>query len=228
MRNAIAVCLAVLAVMGCGSQTPAVDGAQVLSRGGAAMATLRTVTATLKVTKGSLSLQGYALLSAKTSVRLPSDSDTIYTVKQQDIAFALEVVITGGHVYVHLPFSLLTEVTGAQAAAFPNLARLFDPSTGLPAVIPAGSAPKYVSTDQLNGVSADKITATYSPQQIAGMLAQLSSSGDVRAEIWVDTADHLIRKALLTGAFGDGGKDASIEVDITSFNGAVTITSPSP
>jgi hypothetical protein len=33
---------------------------------------------------------------------------------------------------------------------------------------------------------------------------------------------------VLDGAFGDGGKEAAVEVDITGFNGAVVITSPSP
>ena len=35
-------------------------------------------------------------------------------------------------------------------------------------------------------------------------------------------------KAVLDGAFGDGGKEAIVEVDITGFNTAVAITSPTP
>jgi hypothetical protein len=50
----------------------------------------------------------------------------------------------------------------------------------------------------------------------------------VNAEIWVGASDHLIRKAVLDGAFGDGGKEASVEVDISGFNAAVNIAPPSP
>jgi len=32
---------------------------------------------------------------------------------------------------------------------------------------------------------------------------------------------------VLTGAFGDGGLDAAVQVDISGFDSAVTITSPS-
>jgi LppX/LprAFG-like lipoprotein len=186
------------------------------------------VSATLKMTKGTVSLQGFALVGARTAVRLPSDSDTTYTVKEQDISFSLEVVITGGHVYVHLPLSTLQEATASEAAVFPDMARLFDASKGLPAVVPAGSSPRYVSTDQVSGQSAYQVSTTYSPDQIKSMLSQLNSSGPVAARVWVGAADHQIRKAVLDGAFGDNGKEAAVEVDITGFDAPVVITSPSP
>ena len=204
-----------------------VDAAKVLRDGAAAMSKLKTVSATLKLTKGSVTLQGFTLVSAKTAVRLPSDSDTIYTVKQQGVTIGLEVVIAGGHVYLHVPFSTLQEVTGPEAAAFPDMAKLFDSTTGLPAVIPSGSSPKYVSNDQVAGASAYQVSTTYTPEQVRGLLAQLNSSGPVAARVWVDTTNHLIRKAVLTGAFGDGGLDAAVQVDISGFDSAVTITSPS-
>jgi hypothetical protein len=192
------------------------------------MAQARTVSATLKMTKGTVSLQGFALVGAKTVVRLPADSDTTYTVKQQDVSFSLEVVITGGHVYLHLPLSPMQEASAAEAAVFPDMARLFDGATGLPAVVPQGSRPRYVSTDQVAGQSAYQIATTYSPDQVRGLLAQLSSNGPVAARVWVDAGDHEIHKAVLDGLFGDNGKEAAVEVDITAFDAAVVITSPSP
>ena len=228
MRVLAAAALA-CALLACGGDTsPSVDAAKALRQGAAAMAQLKTVSATLKMTKGTVSLQGFALVGARTAVRLPSDSDTTYTVKEQDISFSLEVVITGGHVYVHLPLSTLQEATASEAAVFPDMARLFDPSSGLPAVVPAGGSPRYVSTDQVGGQPTYQVATTYSPDQIKGMLSQLSSNGPVAARVWVGVADHEIRKAVLDGAFGDNGKEAAVEVDITGFDAPVTITSPSP
>jgi hypothetical protein len=224
---AVIVIAATAAACGGGS-TPPVDAAKVLRDGAAAMAQLRTVNATLKLTKGTVSIQGFTLVSARTSVRLPGDSDTTYTVKEQDILFSLEVVISAGHVYVHLPLSSFRELTGAEAAAFPDMAKLFDPKTGLPAIIPQGANPKFVSTDQVAGVSADQIATSYTPEQVQSLLAQLNSSGPVGAHVWVDTSDHLIPKAVLDGAFGDGGKEAAVQVDMFGFDTAVTISSPTP
>jgi hypothetical protein len=161
-------------------------------------------------------------------VRLPGDSDTTYTVKQGDLAISLEVVIVGGHVYLHLPFSTYQELQGAQAAAVPDLAKLFDPTTGLPAIIPAGRNLSDAGADKVDGVDVEKIDATYSADQVHRMFAELSSSVDVKAVVWVGISDHLIRKAQLDGAFGDGGKEAAVEVDISGFNAAVNIAPPSP
>src|SRR5207245_10987765 len=151
-----------------------VDAAKAPRDGAVAMSKLKTVRATLKLTKGTVSLQGFSLVSARTAVRLPADSDTIYTVKQQGVTIGLEVVIAGGHVYLHVPFSNLQEVTGPEAEAFPDMAKLFDSTTGLPAVIPTGLNPKYVSTDQVAGASAYQVSTTYTPEQVRSLLAQLN------------------------------------------------------
>jgi hypothetical protein len=228
MKRSVVALLALALLAGCGGSQPQIDPAQSLRDAAAAMAKLKTVSATLSFTKGAISFQGFTLARAKTSVRLPGDSDTTYTVKQKDLSISLEVVISGGHVYLHLPFSAFQELTGAQAAAIPDLAKLFDPAGGLPAVIPAGRNPKYLTTEKVDGVDSQKIGVTYSADQVHGLLAQLSSSVDVNATVWAGASDHLIRKAVLDGAFGDGGKEAAVEVDISGFNAAVNITPPTP
>ena len=228
MRRAIGAVLAVILVAACGGSQPAVDPARTLRDAATAMGKLNTVKADLKFTKGAISFQGFTLVMAKTSVRLPADSDTVYTVKQQDLAISLEVVIAGGHVYLHLPFSTYQELQGSQAAAVPDLAKLFDPTTGLPAIIPAGRNLSDAGPDKVDGVDVQKINATYSADQVHSMFAELSSSVDVKAVVWVDISDHLIRKAQLDGAFGDGGKEAAVEVDISGFNAAVNIAPPTP
>jgi len=220
--------LAMLALVACGGNAPPPDAGKILSDSANAMANVLTVGATLKLTKGVVSIKGFVLVSARTAVRMPTDSDTVYTVKQQDVSFALEIVMAGGHVYEHIPFTPLREVTGAEARAFPDMARLFDATTGLPAIIPAGTSTKYVASEQLDGKQVDHVSTQYTPEQVHSLLAYLNSSGPVTANLWIRSSDHLIPKAVLDGAFGDGGKDAAVEVDITNFNGTVSITSPAP
>jgi len=228
MTRTLGALVAIALLAACGGGPQPVDPAATLRDAAAAMARLSTVKADLKFTKGAISFQGFTLVGAKASVRLPGDSDTIYTVKQQDLSISLEVVIAGGHVYLHLPFSTYQEVQGSQAAEIPDLAKLFDPTTGLPAIIPAGRNLSDAGADKVDGVDVQKINATYSADQLRSMFAQLSSSVDVKAVVWVGVSDHLIRKAQLDGAFGDGGKEAAVEVDISGFNAAVNITPPSP
>lgn len=229
MRRTLAAAAGAMLLAGCGgSQAPPVDAAKALREGGAALGQVHSLSATLNVTKGAISLQGFSLVKARTALRLPHDSDTVYSVKEQDILISFEVIMASGHVYLHLPLSNFQEVSGPEAAAFPDLAKLMDPTTGLPALIPQGAHPRYVSTEQVGGVTADRIATAYTAEQVHALLPQLTSSGPVAAAIWVDRSDHLIRRAVLDGDFGDGGKEAVIEVDMADFNAAVTIGSPTP
>jgi len=226
MRNRVASLVAAVALLaGCGGLQPE-DPGLALKQGASAIAGLKTVTATLKVTKGTISFQGFGLVSATAAIRLPDVSDTVYLVRQQDLQIGLEVVIIDGHVFLKPPLLRFEPLTASQAADIPDLARLFDPQTGLPAVIPQGRNPKYLGAETIDNVDSHKVEATYTGDQVKGMLAQLSSQGDVDAVIWVGGSDHYIRKAVLTGKFGDNGADATVEVDLKGFNGSVTIASP--
>ena len=119
-----------------------------------------------------------------------------------------------------------TELTGAEASAVPNLAKLLDPATGLPAVLPLGRDVKYVGAEKVGDVDCHKVSAVYGTSQIQGLLPPLTSAGDVDATIWIGGSDHLIRKAVLSGKFGDNGTDSVVEVDLSGFNGGVVIASP--
>lgn len=226
MKRALAAALVVIA--GCGGGQPSGDATKILRQSAIAMAQVQSVNATLKVTKGTVSVQGFALASATSAVRMPTDSDTTYKVKEQDITFSLQVVIVGKNVYVRVPFVKgFTPATPDQASQLPNMAKLFDPTTGLPALIAAGTDKKWIASEQLDGQTVDHVSTTYSPDQVRGLLAQLGSTGPVKADLWIGS-DHLIRKAVLDGEFGDGGKEAAVEVDISNFNSTVSITSPTP
>ncbi|HEX9099488.1 MAG TPA: LppX_LprAFG lipoprotein [Candidatus Dormibacteraeota bacterium] len=217
--------LVVVVLAACGGLQPE-DPAQALREGGAAMAKLKTVSATLTFTKGTVTFQTFSLVKAAATLRLPTDSDTTFTVRKQDVQFALEVIIIGGRVYLRPPFSSYTELTGADAGAIPDLARLFGAQGGLPAIIPTGVKPKYLGADKIGDVDSHKVEATYTASQIHSMLPQLNSSGDVDAVLWIGGSDHLIRKAVLSGLFGDNGTASSVEVGLTGFNAAVTISPP--
>jgi hypothetical protein len=217
--------LVVVVLAACGGLQPE-DPGQVLREGGAAMAKLKTVTATLTFTKGTVTFQTFTLVKAAARLLLPTDSDTTFTVRKQDVQFALEVIITGGHVYLRPPFSSFTELTGADAGLIPDLAKLFEAQGGLPAIIPAGLKPKYLGADKVGDVDSHKVEATYTASQIHSMLPQLNSSGDVDAVLWIGGSDHLIRKAVLSGLFGDNGTPSSVEVDLSGFNSTVTIPTP--
>ena len=225
MRHLLASVALALVAASCtiGEQPP--DPQKVLDKAAGELASVHSVSANIKFTKAPISFQGFTLVSAKTSVLLPeSNSDTQYTVKQGDISIGIQVVISDA-TYLRLPFSNFQKLTPAQAAEVPDISKLFK---GLPAIIPNGTSTHYVSTESVNGKDAYKITTVYSAEQVHGLLDQLNSNGPVNATIWVDKSSSQILKAVLDGPFGDGGKEANVEVVITQTNGTVIISSPTP
>ena len=214
-----------LACSGAPSTPAQPDPARVLHDSGQSMAALKSVKADMKFGPG-ITLEGFTLSSASSTVQLPDQSDTTFKVKQGDFLVDVRVVSIGGHVYLRLPFSRFQELSADQASELPNLSRLLDPNAGLPAVLAAGKDPTYQGRERVGGVDCDKVTATYTAAQV-GELLGATPAGDVRATIWSGHSDHLVRRVVLLGPLLEAGKDVQVQVDLHDFNQPVTITSPS-
>jgi LppX_LprAFG lipoprotein len=215
---------AVIACSGPGAAQPSPTA--VLRQAGQAMAGLRSVSADVTFGPGVV-LQGLTLSSASAKIQLPGDSDTTFKLKQGDFLVDLRVVTTGGHVYVRLPFSQFTEFTPAQAREVPDLSRLFDAKAGLPALLPAGKDAKYVASEQVGGVATDRVSATYTADQVGQLLSgSVTPAGDIQATIWAGQADHYVRRVVLQGPLLAAGKNVMVSVDLHDFNRKVTIANP--
>lgn len=193
---------------------------------GQATGRLQSVKADVKFGPG-ITLEGYSLSSASSSMQLPDQSDTTFKVKQGDFLVDVRVVSIGGHVYLRLPFSRFQELTAEQATVVPNLGRLLDPNVGLPSALAAGKNPTYQASEKVAGTDCHKVTATYTSAQIGALLGGNAPAGDVRATIWAGRSDHLVRRVILAGPLLQAGKDVQVQVDLHDFNQPVTITSPS-
>jgi lipoprotein LprG len=224
----VALLLAGLVFACSGPGSPPPNAATVLRQAGEAMGRLHTVAADVKFGAGIV-VGGLTLSSATTKVAVPGQSDTVIKVKQGDFLVDLRVVTTGGKVFLRLPFSQFTEATPDEAARVPDLSQLFDPRSGLPAALGAGRNPRYVGTEQVGGVNADKVTTTYSADQVGQLLGGVvKPAGDVQAAIWVGQSDHYVRRVNLSGPLLEAGKTVQVEVDLHDFNAPVTIATPSP
>lgn len=189
------------------------------------MAGLQSVGADVKFGPG-ITIQNLALTSASSKIQLPGDSDTVFKVKQADFLVDVRVVTTGGHVYIRLPFSQFTEVPPEQAKEIPDLAALLNQRAGLPAVLASGTDSRYLGTEQVGGVDSDKVSTTYTAEQIGQLMGGVKPAGDVHATIWAGRSDHYVRKVILSGPLLEAGKVVQVEVSLHDFNQPVVITKP--
>jgi hypothetical protein len=219
----------VLLLAGCSSgPTPTADPAAELRQSAQAMSKVQTVLADVKFGSG-LVYQGFTLDSASSKIKLPSGSDTTIKVRQQDFLVDLEVITLDGHVYFKAPFSRFMEIEPDEAAALPDLAALLDAQKGLPAVMAAGQSPRSTGTEKVGGVDCDRITTTYSSDQVGAVLGGgLKPSGDIAATLWVAQSDHLLRRIKLSGPLVAASQSTSADVTLHDFNAPLTITAPTP
>lgn len=224
LRSAVLLAAGVvLACSGPGAAPP--DPTAVLRQAGQAMAGLHSVGADVRFGPG-ITIQNLALTSASSKIQLPGDSETVFRVKQGDFLIDLRVVTTGGHVYIRLPFSQFTEVPPEQAKEIPDVAALLSQRGGLPAVLASGRDSRYLGTEQVGGVDSDKVSTTYTAEQIGQLLGGVKPAGDVQATIWVGRSDHYVRKVIFSGPLLEAGKVVQVEVNLHDFNQPVVITKP--
>src|SRR4030081_1707494 len=198
---------------------------RILRDAGQAMSTVKSVKADVKFGSGIM-LQGLTLTTASSQIQVPDQSDTTFKVKQGDFLVDVRVVTSAGHVYLRLPFSRFQQLSDQQAAEVPNVARLFEPGSGLPSLLAAGKTPAYQASEKVGDVECDKVSATYTAAQVGQLLAGSTPAGDVQATIWVARSDHMVRRVVLSGPLLEAGKKVDVQVDMHDFNQPVTISSP--
>jgi hypothetical protein len=215
-----------VACSGPGGQSSPPSAAKVLKDAGQAVTAVRSVAADVKFGGAKIVVQGLTLASASSKVRLPSDSDTTFKVKQGDFLVDLRVITSGGRIFVKVPFSPFVELTGQQAQEIPDVSQLFNARSGLPALLQAGRDLSYQGTEQAGSTDCDKVGATYTADQVGRLLGgRLAPQGDVRATLWVGRSDHLVRKTVLSGRFTSSGQ-SQVEVDLHDFNQPMAIAAP--
>ena len=223
---AAAFAAATLAACSFGSQ-PTADPVQVLKQAGPALAQVKTASVEMQFGAGA-TFFGFTVVSASGKVKLPSDSQVTIKAKQSsDSLIEIGVTSVAGQTWVTVPFLGVQPVTGPQAAEVPSVGKIFDASTGLPAVLAEGKNPRFLGSESVDGVDCWKVEATYTADQVSKAVQPLNPTGAIDATLWVGKSDHLLRKALLKGNLFSSGKSTTLEVRLHDFNSPVEIPTPS-
>ncbi|MGI8607712.1 MAG: LppX_LprAFG lipoprotein [Candidatus Dormibacteria bacterium] len=225
MIRRLSVLLALMLLSACGNAAPA-DPNQALRESANAMAGVKTVLADVGFGPGAKVL-GFELLSATGRVKRPADSDTVGKVKASGAVLQPELVTVGGKFYLReaqfLPYH---ELTGTEAADYPNAGRLLDTQHGVTAVLPKGKGAAISGSEPVDGHDCTRVTASYSPDALNDALAPIKLTDDVRATLWIDKESKLIRRVKFVGHLFDPATDSFVDVRLHDFNATVDIASP--
>lgn len=222
--------LVVLGLVAAACSTPTLGGspdpATTLRQAGQALTGLKTVSADARFGDGIV-YQGMTLTSATTRVRLPSDSETDIKLKQGDFLVEVRLITIGNRAWLRLPLSRYSELTPDQSAALPNISRIFNAHSGLPALLAGGGSPRAQGSETVGGVNCQKVAASYTSAEVGRLLGP-TPSGGVRVTLWVGNDDHLLRRVWLTGPLLEAGSATTVRIDLRDFNRPVDIQQPAP
>jgi len=213
-------------VSACGAG-PGTDAAKLLRDAGAALKSARSLKLDARFGPGA-TLQGVELASATASVRLPSESYTVGKVRTGGAIVEPAIITTGDRVFVKLSsFLPFLEVSPADAADYPTGARLFNPDTGIAALLPRGRDATVTGSDNVDGQECDRVTATFAGNDLHAALGAAAPTGDVKATVWIARSDRLTRRARLDGNLFEPTKSSYLELNVHDYNTPVDIPSPS-
>jgi hypothetical protein len=213
-------------VAACGFGSTSFNPTQVVDQASSALAAIRSVAVEMKFGPGAEYL-GVTLVSASGKVKLPSDSDTTLKAQQtSDSLIELRLVTVAGKVYVQAPFVGFQELDATQSARVPSISRLFDSSSGLPALMRQGKQLQAQGEESVVGVDCYKVHAIYAGAAVGQAVQTVSPTGDIATTMWIGKSDHLLRKVRLDGDLYQSGKKSYLEVRLHDFNAAFDIKAP--
>jgi hypothetical protein len=213
-------------VAACSLGATTFDPRRVLDQGATALAAIHSVAVEMKFGPGA-SYVGLTLVSASGKVRLPTDSDTTFKAQQtKDSLIELRLLTLADGVYVQAPFVGFQKLPASEAERVPSVSRIFDATTGLPALMRQGKQLEAQGEETVSGIDCYKVHASY-PSAVVGQAVQaVTPTGDIAATLWIGRSDHLLRKARLDGELYESGKNTYLEVRLHDFNASFDIHNP--
>jgi len=216
-RFPIFALLFALAAAGCsgGGEADLPDGAETLASSADAMAELSTARFALDVegTVGDSSVR-----SAAIQVTREGDAAGTVTLDEGGQVTESEVVFVGGTLYLQGPTGGFQEVPAALAADIYDPTVLLDPDNGVAALLRSGSDAVTEAREEVEGVDAYRIKATFAGAALAGLIPGLEE--DTSGLIWVGVQDSRVVQARFTLPDGEA------TVRLSDFDEPADITAP--
>lgn len=135
----------------------------------------------------------------------------------KDVAFT----VVGGNLYAALTAGGKQDLIGPAADIY-DVSAILSPDIGLANVLANFSDPKAETREDVNGVTAVKITGTVSAEAVNGIAPQLSASEPVPATVWINPdGEHDLVQAKLEPEQGK-----SVQMTFSKWNEPVSVDQP--
>jgi len=219
LTAALAATLLLLAA--CGGSS--VNAADLLKRAQDKLASTNSLHFIMKVDHpGTGTIDNPYATDAQGDIRRPDGLNATATVNVGGLSFSVQLIILGSDQWYTNPLTGKFEKT----SGFESFLKIFDPQTGLAALLTALQGPSKPAEGSANGTACWKISGTIDPQLLQPLFGD-TAPGPVPTTFCIGKDDNRLYSAVLTGKVTAGDTDQTVRTFFLSkFDAPVTINTP--
>lgn len=157
------------------------------------------------------------------AARPPSFQGTL-SVRVAGAAAKVEVISVGGTFYAKLPFTTTFAVADPKTLGFSDPAGLLDPTTGVSALLTAGTA-TLAGQSRLDGEVLTDVDVTLPGTIVAELLTSADPAKEVTGTVGI-AANGEVRRVVLTGPFFAATTQSTFTLLLDRYGDPVSIVAP--
>jgi lipoprotein LprG len=223
--SVIIVSLLMIIVASCtGSKTSSLTAADIISKASDKMQAASSFHFILDQTGGGTPIgMGMEMTKAEGDIIKPDKLKVTIIGTVSGMSLAVQMVTVGSTTMMTNPLSGKWEVPPSQFAVL----SVFDPNTGIAAIIKGISALKKLDDAQAGGVTCYHISGNVTSDNLKSLTGSSVQGMTVSVELWIGQADFMVRSIKLTGKITDVEVAGIVRtLNITNFNQPITINVP--
>jgi hypothetical protein len=213
-------------LLGCGgSQTTAsLSAAEIISQSSAQMQALNAYHFVLDQTGGGTPIgMGVEMKKAEGDIVRPDKLKTTITGTAMGISVSVQIISVGGVLKMTNPLNGKWETPPASF----NVLSLFDPNTGIAAILKGLTGAAKLEDAQAGGVPCYHLSGSIKSEDLKAITGSAAQGTAIVAEIWIGRNDFLIRDVKLTGQITETEVAGIVRtLSLSNFNAPVTIDLP--
>jgi hypothetical protein len=214
-------------ITGCSKAAPSttpLTAMEIISKSGENMQAVNSFHFLLDQTGGGTPItMGIEMTKAEGDIVRPDKMQATISGTAMGMSLEVKLVSSGGTMYMTNPLSGAWEVPPDQFKVF----SIFDPATGLAAILKGMTAPGQLGEEQKGGTLCYHLKGSVASDALRPITGSAVAGVTIDVEVWIGEEDFLVRQIRLEGKITESEKDGIVRtLDLSGFNQEVNIQLP--
>jgi hypothetical protein len=214
-------------ITGCSKAAPSptpLTAAEIISKSGENMQAVNSFHFLLdQVGGGTPITMGIEMTKAEGDIVRPDKLQATIFGTAMGMSLEVKLVTSGEKTYMTNPLTGAWEVPPDQF----KVLSLFDPGTGLAAILKGMAAPTQLGEEQIGGTLCYYLKGSIASDALRPIAGSAAAGVVINVEVWIGKEDFLVRHIKLEGKITEAEKEGIVRtLDLSNFNQEVEIKLP--